>query len=159
MNIVVLTPEAASGLADLAAASEDGLETGGILLGDDHGLAGPILVRHCGGPGPGAIRRSAFFRRDTDYAAALAAEAAATDGSAWIGEWHIHGVALPEPSGRDLRTYRKLLEDPELAFARFLALIVTAGRELGWRMPLVHAWSFTGNVLRRLDMRIASAAE
>jgi integrative and conjugative element protein (TIGR02256 family) len=159
MSAVVFTPGAARKLAELAVMAGDGLETGGILLGYDHGLAGPIVVRHCGGPGPAAIRRRAYFRRDTEHAAAVAAEAAAADGSAWIGEWHTHGVEMPEPSSRDLRTYRKLLDDPELVFARFLAVIVIADRELGWRTPLLSAWSFTGSVLRELELRIASSAE
>lgn len=159
MNAVVFTPEAARKLVELAVIAEDGLETGGILLGHDHGLAEPMVVRDCGGPGPAAIRRRAYFRRDTKHAAAVAAQAAAADGSAWIGEWHTHGVAMPEPSGRDLRTYRKLLDDPELAFARFLAVIVIADRELGWRMPLLSAWSFTGSVLRGLELRTETCTE
>src|SRR5689334_17196890 len=119
MSRVVFTSHAAIMIAELARAASDGLETGGILLGVDQGLAGPIVVRHCGDPGPAAIRRRDYFRRDVAHARVLATDAA-TDGSAWIGEWHTHGVAMPDPSSRDLRTYQKLLDDPELAFARIL---------------------------------------
>jgi integrative and conjugative element protein (TIGR02256 family) len=155
MNTVLFTSHAAERIADLAAAVHDGLETGGILLGTDHGLAGQIVVRHCGGPGPAAIRRRAYFRRDLAHAAAVAADAAAADGSAWIGEWHTHGDAMPEPSSRDLRTYQKLLDDPELAFARILAVIVLAGLGVNWHAPVLHAWSFTGSVLRQLPVHFA----
>jgi integrative and conjugative element protein (TIGR02256 family) len=151
----LFTPQAADAIAKLAAIASDGLETGGILLGTDDGLAGPIVVRHCGDPGPASIRRRKYFRRDLEHAAALAADAARTDGSAWIGEWHTHNIDMPEPSTRDLRTYQALLDDPELAFARVLSVIVLADPDSGWQVPQLHAWSFTGSVLRRLPIDIA----
>ncbi len=61
MSTVLFTSQAADRIATLATAAGDGLETGGILLGADHGLAGPIAVRHCGDPGPAAIRRRAYL--------------------------------------------------------------------------------------------------
>jgi integrative and conjugative element protein (TIGR02256 family) len=152
VNTVLFTTDAAERTADLAAAAHDGLETGGILLGTDHGLAGQIIVRRCGGPGPAAIRRRAYFRRDLAHAATVAADAAAADGSAWIGEWHTHGNAMSEPSDHDLRTYQKLLDDPDLVFARILAVIVLAGPGGNWRAPVPYAWSFTGSVLRQLPV-------
>ena len=116
MSSVLFTPYAAGQLAELAPLAGDGLETGGILLGHDGGLARPITVTACGGPGPLVIRRRSYFRRDLGHASALAEQAVTVDGSAWIGEWHTHDTAMPEPSDRDLRTYRRLLDDPELAF-------------------------------------------
>jgi integrative and conjugative element protein (TIGR02256 family) len=157
VNSVLFTQEAIDAICRLAAMASDGLETGGILLGTDIGLAGPITVRHCGGPGPTAIRRRNYFRRDLAHAAALAAYAAEADGSHWIGEWHTHIVDMPKPSTRDLRTYRTLLNDPDLAFARILSVVVTAGRESGWKAPQPHAWSFTGTVLRQLPIDITRA--
>jgi integrative and conjugative element protein (TIGR02256 family) len=157
MSTVLLTSRVAGKITDLAAEADDGLETGGILLGTDHGLAGPLVVKHCGGPGPAAIRRSTYFRRDLAHAAAMAANAAAADGSAWIGEWHTHGIAMPQPSGRDLRTYQGLLDDPDLAFARILAIIALASPGGGWQAPVLHAWSFTGSVLRQLPIQIVES--
>ena len=157
MSTVLFTQRAAGLLSALAAAAGDGLETGGILLGTDDGLAEPARVRHCGGPGPAAVRRRNYFRRDLAYAASLAAEAAKADGSVWIGEWHTHNIDMPEPSGRDLRSYQALLDDPELAFARILSIIVLADAESGWQVPQLHAWSFTGTVLRQLPIEIESA--
>jgi integrative and conjugative element protein (TIGR02256 family) len=157
MSTVLFTTQAARQLAALAPLADDGLETGGILLGADYGLAGPLIVRQCGGPGPAAIRRRMYFRRDLAHAAALAEQAAALDGSAWIGEWHTHSAAMSEPSSRDLHTYRKLLLDPQLAFPRILAVIALAGLDASWHAPVLHAWSFTGSVLRKLP--IASAED
>ena len=157
MSTVSFTPQAAAAISGLAAAASDGLETGGILLGTDQVLGGQILVRHCGGPGPAAVRRRNYFRRDLAHAAALAEDAAKADGSAWIGEWHTHGIDMPEPSTRDLRTYRALLNDPELGFARVLSVVVLADPDpdAGWKAPRLHAWSFTGTVLRRLPIDTA----
>ncbi len=157
MNTIVFTTAAASQLAALAAHASDGLETGGILLGTDHGLSGPVIVVACGGPGPKAVRRRSYFRRDLAYASALAEQRAALDGSAWIGEWHTHGITMPEPSDRDLRTYRELLADPELGL--IVAVIVLAGPDRDWNRPVVHAWSFTGSVLRELPVSSLETAD
>jgi hypothetical protein len=92
------------------------------------------------------------FRRDVEHARAFAEVATATDASAWIGEWHTHLEALPEPSDFDLHTYRTLLSDPETAFPRLLALILLADPTHGWDRPVLHAWSFTGTVLRQLPV-------
>lgn len=151
---VVFSSEAAVQLARLARQADDGKETGGILFGADCGLAGPLTVRQCGDPGPAAIRRRSYFRRDLAYATALAEQAAARDGSVWIGEWHTHPLSMPEPSDLDLRTYRQLLNDPVLAFPRILAVIVLPSPEVSWQTPLAHAWSFTGSVLRELPIVI-----
>jgi integrative and conjugative element protein (TIGR02256 family) len=159
VSTVLFTSEAADRITALAAAAGDGLETGGILLGSDHSPSGPILVRHCGDPGPAAIRRHNYFRRDLAHARALAADAAAADGSVWIGEWHTHGITMPEPSSRDLRTYQKLLDDPQLAFARILAVIVLVGPKASWQAPVLHAWSFTGSVLRQCTIHIAASCQ
>jgi len=64
---------------------------------------------------------------------------------------------MPEPSSRDLSTYRKLLDDPQLAFARILAVIVLAHPDHGWHTPVMHAWSFTGSVLRQLSIEIPTS--
>jgi integrative and conjugative element protein (TIGR02256 family) len=157
VSTVLFTPQAAAAITGLAAAASDGLETGGILLGTDQGLGGQIMVRHCGGPGPAAVRRRNYFRRDLAHATALAEDAAKADGSVWIGEWHTHGIDMPEPSTRDLRTYWTLLNDPELGFARVLSVVVLADPKSGWKAPRLHAWSFTGTVLRRLPIDTAGS--
>jgi integrative and conjugative element protein (TIGR02256 family) len=159
VSTVLFTPQAADRITKLAAAAGDGLETGGILLGTDNGLTQPVVVRHCGDPGPAAIRRRTYFRRDLEHARTVAADAAPEDGSVWIGEWHTHSIAMPEPSGRDLRTYEKLLDDPQLGFARILAVIVLAGPGADWHTPALHAWSFTGSVLRQFHVHAAESCQ
>ena len=153
MSRVVITPTAVEDLAQHAAMSADGRETGGIVLGHDGGLAGDIHVRHCGDAGPAALRRSSRFSRDVAHAQRLADAAADADGSTWIGEWHTHLVALPVPSDADLRTYRRLLDDPDTGLTRLLTLIVLRGTA-GWDAPVLFAWSFTGSVLRQLAVSL-----
>lgn len=122
-----------------ASASNDGRETGGILLGFDAAPLTEALVMEAGDPGPDAERRTDFFRRDVEHAQRLADEAFTRTTSRWIGEWHTHPHGHLVPSRKDLRTYRGFLRDPELAFDSFVAVIVGPGDD-GWTKPRAAAW-------------------
>lgn len=122
-----------------APASDDGRETGGILLGFDAGPLTEALVMEAGDPGPRAERRSDFFRRDIEHAQRLADAAFARTTARWIGEWHTHPHGQLAPSRKDMRTYRGFLRDPELAFDSFVAVIVGPG-DNGWRNLRAAAW-------------------
>lgn len=135
---VQLSAAAAATVRCEAARSQDGNETGGILLGQLHG-GGIAEVRCAGGPGPVAVRQPTFFLRDLDHAQHLADEAFTRDGCVWIGEWHTHPATAPTPSDRDLATYARLLADPELSFEAFVSIIVAGERD--WRHPIAHAWA------------------
>lgn len=134
---VVFVESAMSVITDEARASTDGLETGGILLGQAE--ANAVIIRHAGGPGPGAVRRPDFFQRDLQLAQSLADRAFALDHSVWVGEWHTHIHAPPRPSITDLLTYRTLLSDTELAFDYFVAIIL-ADDTNGWLSPRLTVW-------------------
>lgn len=153
---MLIAGAAFANLVDYAAQAADGRETGGILLGHDPGLTARPLVRHVGDAGPNAVRRRSTFVRDQAHAQTLAERQHCVDRSVWIGDWHTHLIALPEPSDRDLTSYRRLLDDPDLSFARFLAVIVLAGPDDDWSRPSLHAWSFTGSVLRALPVAVAA---
>lgn len=103
-------------------AADDGLETGGILLGHDAG--DHIRITIAGDPGPNAHREPKSFLRDLDHAQKLAASAWETDHSQWVGEWHTHPDTEPVPSPIDLDSYAHHLADPDLAFSHFASLIV-----------------------------------
>lgn len=121
---VVISAAAVQTIGEEAKASEDGRETGGLLLGQlrtDH-----VLVRYAGGPGPDATRAPTRFLRDLKHAQALADAAWQLDCSVWIGEWHTHPTAGPEPSPCDLRTYTQHLADPDLSLPVFTSLIGSA---------------------------------
>lgn len=139
MNQVRLASEAAAMMAQEAAASSDGRETGGILLGFDASDLGELFVMEAGGPGPEAERRADFFRRDLEHARRLADEAFRSTTARWVGEWHTHPRGQLVPSRVDLRTYRGFLRNPELFFPVFLAVILGPGDD-GWRKPRAAAW-------------------
>lgn len=140
MITVRLTSEAFATICTEAVVSADGRETGGILLGFDADERGEALALEAGGPGPNAERRADFFQRDLDHAQQLADAAYARRCARWIGEWHTHPRGFLTPSRKDLRTYRGFLRDPELHFANFLALIVSA-RDADWKELIVTGWT------------------
>jgi integrative and conjugative element protein (TIGR02256 family) len=137
---VRLTNEAFATICTEAVVSADGRETGGILLGFDADEQGEALALEAGGPGPNAERRADFFQRDLEHAQQLADAAYDRRCARWIGEWHTHPRGFLTPSRRDLRTYRSFLRDPELHFANFLALIVSA-RDAEWKELIVTGWT------------------
>lgn len=110
-----------------SAASLDGTETGGLLLGSAE--SGQIEIRHAGGPGPAARRTPATFDRDLNHAQQIAADAWEEDRSEWVGEWHTHPHGPLEPSGRDMHSYQTHLRDPDLGFSQFICIIAGAPRD------------------------------
>ena len=124
----------------MANASQDGRETGGILLGhqaDDHGI---IRVQRAEGPGPEAIREPARFQRDLAHANRVARRAWASENLNWIGDWHTHPMGGPRPSRVDLDSAYRLLCDDELRFTTFVSIIVTPGSGGSWRKPCIDIW-------------------
>jgi len=135
---VQLSESAAAAIHREAGRSQDGNETGGILLGHLR-CDGTAEIRTAGAPGPVAVRQPTFFLRDLDHARRLAGEAFARDGSVWIGEWHTHPTAAPVPSNRDLHTYAGLLADPDLGFEAVVAIILTT-TDPAWVHLIARAW-------------------
>lgn len=134
----MLGGEPSATIAREAPASADGRETGGILLGQDLGRR--LVVTVAGDPGPMADRRPDGFVRDLDHARRLGDAAYERDGSVWIGEWHTHPGGPVTPSPTDMKTYDRLLADPDLGFERVLSLIVTPCPVHGWEETSVTAW-------------------
>lgn len=156
MITVRLTSEAFATICAEAVVSADGRETGGILLGFDADESGEALALEAGGPGPNAERRADFFQRDLAHAQQLADDAYGRRCSRWIGEWHTHPRGFLTPSRKDLRTYRSFLSDPELHFANFIALIVSA-RDDDWKELVITGWTIERRrVLRALLLPAAT---
>jgi integrative and conjugative element protein (TIGR02256 family) len=151
MHIVTLSPLAHEAIAVEAQSSDDGLETGGILLGHDSGAE--LYVTVAGDAGPGARREKHRFLRDLDHARALADAAYDDHSGVWIGEWHTHPTGQPVPSAVDLTTYKGHLADRTLGFERFLSLIVLPCPDHGWQHVSVVAWVMEGDVTTRAELR------
>lgn len=143
--IVAITEGALAAMAAEAARSLDGLETGGILLGTE--TSDGLVIRHAGDAGPRARRGKGAFHRDLDHARRLANKAWQEDGSQWIGEWHTHPDGGHTPSEVDFQSYLRHLNDPELQFDHFLAVIV--GFETGAGVVAV-TWIIEKNQMRRV---------
>jgi integrative and conjugative element protein (TIGR02256 family) len=154
---VFLAASAWSAISQQVVQADDGLETGGVLLGHDRAQVagsrgtGPIVL-HAAGPGPEAERREDAFRRDMWHAQEAALGAFAADGSVWIGEWHSHARGDPQPSTTDLRSYLLNLADPVLQLSQFVAIIVTPDTTPSaaagpWDFPRATAWIVTTSVL------------
>ncbi|MBV9381312.1 MAG: hypothetical protein JO242_11645 [Streptosporangiaceae bacterium] len=131
-----------------SAAADDGRAAAGILLGHHRDRPRPVLdVVHAGDTGSRAIREATPFQWDVAYAQALAELVYRTDGSIWLGEWHTRPGERSRSSRLDLTSYRRLLNDPELAFTFFLTVIVLTGLADGWRHPRLTGWVvFTADV-------------
>ena len=134
-----LSPFAVAAIRKEAAASADGRETGGILLGFDAKRGEPLVVISAGGPGPRAERAPTFFRRDLQYAERLAEEAFLIDSAQWVGDWHTHPRGGGNPSATDLAGYHQIL-DQDRTFCVFLAIIVIPGPARGWSEPMLCPW-------------------
>lgn len=155
--VIRLSPAAAEAVAAEAPASVDGNETGGILLGHDHGDTIHVVV--AGDPGPNADRRPDGFLRDLAHARRLADEAYERDASVWIGEWHTHPGGPATPSPTDMETYRRLLADTELGFEQIVSLITVPCATHGWAEINLIPWIVTGDGARLATLKEADVAK
>jgi integrative and conjugative element protein (TIGR02256 family) len=139
---VTVSSEVQTDIKRLSRTCADGRETGGILLGRGPGAGGVIRVELAGEPGPNAERTSDFFLRDLDFAKRLAAKAWRESRAVWVGEWHTHLTAGPEPSAKDLQTYLGHLRAEELAFSVFVSIIVVPKKD-DWSDVALYPWVLT----------------
>ena len=129
---IEVSPRAKAAISQAALASQDGNETGGLLLGRDPENTGSIEVVRAAGPGPRATRKPGYFLRDLIYSQRLARLAYEREGLQWIGDWHTHPKGPAHPSTSDVAVYARHLSDRDLDFEAFVAIIVTPHEEHGW---------------------------
>lgn len=132
-----------------AAIAADGRETGGILLGFDDPDNTRFWVTEASTAGPAAERSAARFRRDLAFVSQVAERAFTIDGSQWIGDWHTHPGGPPQPSPKDLASWRNAIEQSDLAV--FLALILVAGDGDDWTAPICQAWAVTAKAAQPIE--------
>ncbi|HEV2924397.1 MAG TPA: Mov34/MPN/PAD-1 family protein [Solirubrobacteraceae bacterium] len=146
---VLFSPWAMADIQQLARASQDGKETGGVLLGFDATDTTPLTVTAAGDPGPHAQRSASRFRRDLKHAQAIADAAWALDRSLWIGDWHTHPAGDPSPSTTDLAGYRAALRAGDLP--SFLSVILSPGARSGWRRPETRCWLVSVDSVQEIE--------
>jgi integrative and conjugative element protein (TIGR02256 family) len=136
---IEIAPQVRDRICRLAPKSEDGCETGGILLGRGPTEDG-VSVEMAGDAGPRADRRPDYFLRDLSHARSLAADAWRRSQAVWVGEWHTHPRGEREPSTSDLATYVRLLGASDLEFEVFVSIIVVPGDGGDWEQPELWPW-------------------
>lgn len=127
-------------IVDAVQASPD-RETGGVLIGYvERGIA--VVVRATG-PGPAATRTPTLFRRDVAHVQAALDLAAAElhDKGVYLGEWHSHLVADPEPSALDVDSLFGISSAPNYLTRCPVSVIVGLDRASG-RVKGIKAWAF-----------------
>jgi integrative and conjugative element protein (TIGR02256 family) len=137
-------------LEHAAGAAADGRETGGILLGFDDPGHQRFWVTEASTAGPAAERSAIGFRRDLAFVSEVAEHAFAVDGSQWIGDWHTHPGGPPEPSAKDLASWRQALNDSDLE--EFLALIFVPSVGGDWAAPSSEAWAVSSSAARAIEI-------
>ncbi|MHA7146475.1 Mov34/MPN/PAD-1 family protein [Arthrobacter sp. TmT3-37] len=100
------------------------LETGGVLLG--WRSPGHICVTRIVGPGPGARHHKMSFDPDTKWQAEQIAQLYADSGRrlSYLGDWHTHPGATPNPSARDRQTLRTIARHPPARCPQPLMVII-----------------------------------
>ena len=124
-------------------------ETGGILIGRLDG--NKAIVHKATGPGPKAVRTSTRFDRDVEYSQnELDAEVAACNENVYLGEWHSHLVASPEPSGRDVLSMTGIAEAANYA-TNCPVMMIFGFDPKAKAIGELRAWAFpAGSSLRRI---------
>lgn len=100
-------------------------ETGGILLGhevDDRTLR----VTAVSPPGPRALKRPRFFRRDTKFLQRWLERRCELSGGRddYVGEWHVHHALDAPPSCLDCAALRRIASKPNYPTNTPLLVIV-----------------------------------
>jgi integrative and conjugative element protein (TIGR02256 family) len=93
--------------------SSPDVETGGVLVGyldENH----RVTITRAIGPGPKAVRTARRFLRDAEFAQAEIDRAAQELGNrgVYVGEWHSHLEAAPEPSPTDVQSLSGIATAP-----------------------------------------------
>src|SRR5947208_422256 len=105
---VVIAPGIRAAMVAQLTTSPD-LETGGILMGLTH-ADGTVQVTAASPPGPHAVRRPRFFRRDTAFLQRWLTRRWRQSGhrEEYVGEWHVHHAIGVPPSPVDRRELHKI---------------------------------------------------
>jgi hypothetical protein len=115
------------------------VETGGYL----YALYAPepegVRIVHASGPGPSSEHwRTKLRLSQPEQVRAAFPQALGPSLLLRVGDWHGHPVPDPVPSEADLKSWMHSQESAGVS--RYVGLIVTPGREMGWMSPDFHGW-------------------
>ncbi len=154
---VLLTPEAKATIDGLVEARGT-VETGGVLIGY-RDANGEVHVLEATDAGPNAIEERGRFERDADHCQQKIEEAAHRLGQRgqYVGEWHSHLEAEPQPSARDVESLTGIAEAPNYLTDEPVMLI--AGRDPATgKVHAIHASCFPIGK-RHFERRLRVGAE
>lgn len=117
-------------------------ETGGILLGFVDQDRHAVVIRATG-PGPEATKSAGGFDRDIEFVQGELQKAASELGNRglYVGEWHSHLDADPEPSGIDISSLCGIAKASN--YATRCPVLLIAGLEVKTgRVAKLKTWSF-----------------
>lgn len=138
---VLMTEEAYATVVSLTEKSPD-KETGGVLIGF-LGKGNRAVVLAATGPGPKATRTATLFRRDVRYVQAKLDEAGAQLGprGVYVGEWHSHLTADPQPGAMDMDSLFGIARVPNYLTRCPVLAIAGLDRATG-KVATVRTWAF-----------------
>ncbi|MEZ6104470.1 MAG: ThiF family adenylyltransferase [Pirellulaceae bacterium] len=130
-------------------------ETGGILIGRIEGNR--AIIEQATGPGPNAVKTSTRFERDIKFAQAeLNSAASRSNPSIYLGEWHSHLVASPEPSPRDVLSMQEIAESGNYATDCPVMVVCGFDQKAG-AVAEIKAWAFpVSSSMRRVAIGVTA---
>ena len=157
---LLLSEDTYATIVNLTEASPD-RETGGILIGYIDPTDGRAIALRATDPGPKATQTATRFVRDVVFTQAELDRANLELGEQgqYIGEWHSHLVAAPNPSVIDVESLFGIAESDN--YATQCPVMVIAGFDpASSKVSHIRAWSFPLNSgMKRIELRHGNSAE
>lgn len=108
------------------------IETGGILIGKYTGRQDCAVVDQVTGPPEDSEATRTRFRRGTANLQRLLDRLWRRERRYYLGEWHFHPGAAPDPSGVDHRQLRSIARDPGYSCPEPILLIIGGNPSSDW---------------------------
>lgn len=136
-GLKVVAPALATVLDSCSRAADS--ETGGILIGHYSDLLDCAIVTRATGPGRHCRAGGWWFERSARGLRGLLARHWRKGLGYYLGEWHYHPGASPQPSGADDATMRRIAADPASHCLQPVLLIIGGAIPGSWT-PSAHVY-------------------
>jgi integrative and conjugative element protein (TIGR02256 family) len=105
------------------------LETGGVLIGHYSSNLDCAVIDEITGPPEDSIRRHSWFVRGIQGLVELLHARWHDARRSYLGEWHYHPAAQPDPSGQDLAAMRSVAMDRKAQCPQPLIVVMSRDGE------------------------------
>ncbi len=123
-----------------------GIETGGVLIGTYNKNHDHASVLEVTGPPPDSKRGPTTFERGTQGVAAYLGKLFREKKYYYLGEWHFHPNAAPDPSSVDRKQLEEIASTPAYKCPEPLMLIIGGNPEVGLNVRIFLFSAKTGHV-------------